>query len=404
MRKLHFVLGLILCILLPFSAISQEDSTRKEKKKKERKEVNPNFKHKFTTFHLEARADFEYSYNLERWSTIGPFGTTTGGSATQHNYGFRGDYFNFLLGGDIGDHISYFIRQRIVPVKGYTELFDNTDFLYLEYKINKQWSMRMGKQAIFVGGFEYDAPPIDVYYYTHYWGHFPCFLLGASAFYTDKSGKNKIGINIANSPYVKYLDNNWKSGLLSYNLYWSGKFGPFHALYSVNFLEYQRGKFINFIVLGNKLSFDKWSIYVDWVNRAAGFKRFFRDFSVVSRLDWHVSPSVNLFAKGGFEQNAAGYYYNPYTNVNPDYNYSNGFDVDMLMPNNRAHYFYGIGMEYRPRIYPDLRIHAWVANSVMTPPLGYMADQGWDNMTLTANVGFTWRLDFMKFLPEKLKS
>ena len=263
----------------------------------------------------------------------------------------------------------------------------------------------MGKQAIFVGGFEYDAPPIDVYYYTHYWGHFPCFLLGASAFYTDKSGKNKIGINIANSPYVKYLDNNWKSGLLSYNLYWSGKFGPFHALYSVNFLEYQRGKFINFIVLGNKLSFDKWSIYVDWVNRAAGFKRFFRDFSLVSRLDWHVSPSVNLFAKGGYDQNSAGYYYNPYdTGVYPDYNYSDGFDVDMLMPNNRAHYFYGLGMEFRPRIYPDLRIHAWVANSVMTLPLGYMADQGWDNMTLTANIGFTWRLAFMKFLPEKFKN
>jgi len=75
----------------------------------------------------------------------------------------------------------------------------------------------------------------------------------------------------------------------------------------------------------------------------------------------------------------------------------------MLMPNNQAHCFYGLGMEYRPRIYPDLRVHAWVANSVMTPPLGYTGDHGWENMTLTANVGVTWRLDFMKLLPEKLK-
>ena len=139
MRKLYIAIGFVLCLLLPLSAISQDDSAGKEKKKKERKEVNPNFKHKFTTFHLEARADFEYNYDLEKWSTIGPFGTSTEGSATQHNYGFRGDYFNFLLGGDIGDHFSYSLRQRIVPVKGYTELFDNTDFLYLEYKINKQW-------------------------------------------------------------------------------------------------------------------------------------------------------------------------------------------------------------------------------------------------------------------------
>ena len=181
MNKLSIVFGLILCIILPFSAISQEESVKKEKNKKERKEVNPNFKHKFTTFHLEARADFEYNYNLERWSNIDPYFS---GSVEQHHYGFRGDYFNFLLGGDIGDHISYFFRQRIVPVKGYTELFDNTDFLYIQYKFNDQWSLRMGKEAIYVGGFEYDAPPIDVYYFTHYWGSFPCFLLGVSAAYT----------------------------------------------------------------------------------------------------------------------------------------------------------------------------------------------------------------------------
>ena len=412
MRKLHFVLGLILCILLPFSAISQEDSTRKEKKKKERKEVNPNFKHKFTTFHLEARADFEYNYDFTKWGDGNLSVLGYSGTATQHHYGFRGDYFNFLLGGDIGDHFSYFIRQRIVPVKGYTELFDNTDFLYLEYKINKQWSMRMGKQAIFVGGFEYDAPPIDVYYYTHYWGHFPCFLLGASAAYSDKSGKNKIVFNVANSPYVKYQDNNWKSGLLSYNLYWSGKFGPFHALYSVNFMEYQRGKFINFIVLGNKLSFDKWSIYVDWVNRAAGFQNFFQDFSVVSRLDWHVSPSVNLFAKGGYEQNFAGYTYNESDGDFAQKGDSqlrdwNPVSTDMLMPVGYNRWFYGLGLEFRPRVYPDLRVHAWVADAVMHRPGSaaeiYPPIMDIKHHTLTANVGFTWRLDFMKFLPEKLK-
>lgn len=403
MRKLHFVLALVLCAALPFSAMSQEKGAKKEKTKKEKKAVNPNFKHKFTTFHLEARADFEYDYNLNQWNNIDPFGINFSGSATQQNYGFRGDYFNFLLGGDIGDHISYFLRQRIIPVKGFTEFFDNTDFLYIQYKFNNQWSLRMGKEAIYVGGFEYDAPPIDVYYFTNYWGSFPCFLLGVSAAYTDKSGKNKIVLNVANSPYVHYLDNRWNSGLLSYNLYWSGNFGPFHTLYSVNFFEYQRGKFINLIALGNQLKFDKWSIYVDWVNRAAGFKNFFKDFSLVSRLDWHVSPSVNLFAKGGYEQNSAGYYYYPYSGVNPDDNYSSGYDVDMLMPNNRAHCFYGLGVEYRPRIYPDLRVHAYVANSTMTLPSDLAADYSWKDMTLTANVGVTWKLDFMKFLPEKLK-
>ena len=406
-----------MCILLPFSAVSQDDSSKKDKAKKEKKAVSANFKHKFTTFHLEARAGFQYEgdcilidgnyseppYYQPQWN---------------HSYGFRGDYFNLLIGGDIGDHISYFFRQRIVPVKGYTELFDNTDFLYIQYKFNDQWSLRMGKEAIHVGGFEYDAPPIDVYYYTHYWGHFPCFLLGMSASYTDKSGKNKFSFNIANSPYVKYQNNSWKSGLLSYNLFWSGNFGPFHTLYSVNFLEYQRGKFINFIALGHKLSFDKWSVYADWVNRAAGFQNFFQDFSVVSRVDWHVSPSVNLFAKGGYEQNFSGYTYQAddgdfAQTVAAQTRDWNPISVDMLMPDGCNHWFYGLGMEFRPQIYPDLRVHAWVADMVLHRPgnIGiypaateiYPTITDIKRHTLTANLGITWRLDFMKFLPEKLK-
>jgi hypothetical protein len=79
-------------------------------------------------------------------------------------------------------------------------------------------------------------------------------------------------------------------------------------------------------------------------------------------------------------------------------------DVDMLMPNNRSYCFYGLGMEFRPRVYPDLRVHAYVANSVMAPTSGYDADASWKSQILTANVGVTWWLNFMKFLPEKLKN
>lgn len=395
MRELSIVFGLLLCMTLPFSAISQEDDTRKEKAKMEKKAANPNFKHKFTTFHLEARAAFEYNYDLNKWGGVSTPGAPFQGETTQHNYGFHGDYFNLLLGGDVGDHISYFIRQRIIPHAGTVNFFDNTDFLYIQYRFNDNWALRLGKEALYVGGYEYDAPPIDVYYYTHYWGAFPCFHIGASAIFTDKSGKNKVVFQVANSPYVKYGDNTWKSGLFSYNLYWAGDFGPFHTLYSVNMMEYQRGKFINYIALGNQLSFRKWGVYVDYINRAAGFRNFFEDFSVVGRLDWHTTPSVNLFAKGGYEQNTGGYYYTLGDN--------SPVDVDMMMPNNRTYWFYGLGVEYRPLVYPDLRVHAFVANSVKTVPRGIEGNHGFRDMTLTANVGVSWRLDFMKFLPEKLK-
>lgn len=395
---------MVLCAVMPFYAVAQSQNEKKEKKKKERKEVNPNFKHKFTTFHLEARAALEYDYDRTMWSNT-PTGYQPTGTVAQHNYGFRGDYFNFLLGGEIGDHISYFIRQRIIPHAGTVNFFDNTDFLYIQYKFNDQWSLRLGKEALYVGGFEYDAPPIDVYYYTHYWDKFACFHIGVSAAYTDKSGKNKIVFQVANSPYVKFGNNTWKSGLFSYNLFWNGNFGPFHTLYSINMMEYQRGKFINYVALGNQLKFNKWSIYVDYINRAAGFQDFFQDFSLVSRLDWQASPSVNLFAKGGYEQNFTNYYYTPNYGVQPAYG-SASEPVDMMMPTNRNYWFYGLGVEYRPRVYPDLRVHAYVANAVMHTPQNLT--EIIDNVdvkksTLTANVGVSWRLDFMKFLPSKLK-
>ncbi len=393
-RKLHLIVGVILCMMLPFLATAQENESAKEKKKQERKAGSPNFQHRFTTFHLEARADFEYDGDFSLLKD----GDIMGTSSWDHGYGFRGDYFNFLLGGEIGDHVSYFIRQRIIPKKGETTFFDNTDFLYLQYKFNDQWSIRVGKEALFVGGFEYDAPPIDVYYYTHYWGQFPCFHIGVSGAYTDKSGKNKIVLQIANSPYAKYQDNTWKSGLLSYHLYWNGNYGPFSTLYSINMMEYQRGKFINYIALGNKLSFDRWSVYVDYVNRAAGFRDFFRDFSLVSRLDWHATPSVNIFAKGGYEQNFANYYYRDAAD--------NLITTDMMMPAGRDYWFYGLGLEFRPQTYPDLRVHAYVADAVMHAPktlAEIYPNFDVKHHTLTANLGVSWRLDFMKFLPAKLR-
>ena len=347
-------------------------------------EETKNFKHSFTTFHLEARAGFEYLYEQTYDHPSNIF-------SRNNHYGFHGDYFNFLLGGDIGEHISYFIRQRIIPKPGYVSFFDNTDFLYLQYRFNKNWSIRIGKEALYVGGFEYDAPPIDVYFYTDYWGAFPCFHIGVSGAYTDNYGKNKIVLQVANSPYVQYTASDWKKGLLSYNIFWNGNFGPFSTLYSVNFMEYERGRFINYIALGNKLTFPKWEFYIDYINRAYNFNRFFYDFSVVSRLDWHVCKSVNLFAKGGFDRNLSELKIDA--------------PIDMLMfPG--YHYFYGLGLEFRPRKFRDLRIHAFFAHDkrghlfLDTATDNYEQNLTWN---WTANVGASWKIDFMKFLPEKLK-
>ena len=73
----------------------------------------------FNKFKLEVRADGEY--------------TTTD---TTPNLGFHGKYFNFMLGGDLGGGFSYYFKQRVVADPGTVTFFDNTDFLYLDYRPN----------------------------------------------------------------------------------------------------------------------------------------------------------------------------------------------------------------------------------------------------------------------------
>lgn len=390
MRKLQVYFGLFLLIILPFFTKAQvTDSTKKK------------IKHSFTSFQLEARAELEY---------LGTYQWTNPEKSSQYhmdksgwnsNYGFHGQYFNFLLGGDIGDHISYFLRQRIIAKPGSVSFFDNTDFLYIQYRFNDQWAIRLGKEALYVGGYEYDAAPIDVYYYTHFWGEIHCFQLGVSASYTDKQKKNKIIFQFANSPHIYYegSGDEWKKGLFSYNLLWNGNFGVFSTLYSINLMEYERGSFVNYISLGNKLSFNKWSIYVDYMNRASSFRYFFRDFTVVGRLDWHVSPSVNLFAKAGYDQNFAE---DIWVEIPKDPMMTPGFN----------YHFYGIGLEFRPLKYQDLRIHAFVANSVKYSPGFSRTDPETSNTvntpveghgSLQINVGASWTINFMKYLPDRLK-
>lgn len=327
--------------------------------------------HKFTKLGFEVRADFDYNHTYQDTS-----------NTYLDKYGFTGKYFNILVGGQFAKKFSYYFRQRVIANPGTSSLFDNTDFLYLQYDATPQWGFRLGKEALAIGGFEYDAAPIDVHYYTRFWGSIYCFHLGASVIFTDKSKSNKLILQVANSPHVHYGagGQSWNSGLLSYSLMWCGDFSHFKTLYSVNMIERSRGKFVNYISLGNKLDFEHWSWYVDYMNRAAVYEKYFSDFTLVSRLDVKFNK-LNFFVKGGYEQNL-----------------SEKFDVEapkdiMLSPGMR-YAFYGLGIEYRP--IPEVRLHAFIANSRT-----YEENKEMPSNDINANIGVSWNLNILKYLDKK---
>lgn len=360
---------LLMMVIAPAMAVIAQDV---EKQKVE---------HKFTKLSIETRAEFEYLNQYQ-------------GDTTFQNYGFNGKYFNLAVGGEFGK-FSYYFRQRVIANNGSVRFFDNTDFLYMQYNLNDSWGFRFGKEALAIGGFEYDAPPIDVLYYTKYWGSIYCFQLAASVRYTDKAKKNTLVLQVGNSPYVYYTGrgDEWQKGLLAYSLLWYGDYGHFHSIYSFNMFERERGKFMGQLALGNKLDFDKWDIYVDYFCKTVDTKKMFNDFTLVSRLDVKLKD-VKIFAKGGYEQNKAEVY-----------DMISFAQKDILMTPGQSYAFYGLGVEYRPASYKNIRLHAFVANAVTEQEyVSGPTHTKTESSNLNVNVGLTWDINFLKYLkPQYIK-
>ena len=346
----------------------------------------------FNTLRMEVRADFEY-HHLMTSSSVLPL------THNDNTYGFKGRYFNIHVGGNFTKNLSYYFRQRIVANPGSNSFFDNTDFLYLNYQITKNWSVRVGKEALAVGGFEYDAPPIDVIYWSYYWDNFRCFQLAAGAKYKSNDGKNTIIAQVGNSPYLHY-GSTFKNSLLSYNLFWGGDFGPFHTLYSFNmFQRDKQGHFMSYLALGNKLAFKRWDIYVDFIHRATSTKQLMKDFGVIARANFHVTPGFTLFLKGGYEQNLDQSEYNNYLETEEIW--------DCLAMPGQVFTYGGIGFEYRPKRCPDVRIHGYVADFITRNQQNEIHDFAGNvyraDHDLTANVGISWFIDIMKYINKKVK-
>ena len=344
----------------------------------------------FTQIKLEARTDFDYYRN-----------STSLNQNVDNPYGFHGRYFNFVIGGPISDKFSYFFRQRIIASPGSVSLFDNTDFLYVNYTPSPNWMIRLGKDALAVGGFEYDAPPINVLFSTNYWDNFYCFQPAVAAAYKTDDANHMLLAQVANSPYVYYganlgygLGNEWKSGLMSFNLFYSGKVGHLKLLHSANLFQRPDRKFMNYIAIGHELEYEHWDIYLDLIHHSNGAKDWGKNFAVVSCANVYFNKEWNIFVKGAYEQNHSD-------EVLPDFGHTFGY-YDIFCETGTSHLTYGLGVEYHPSICPDFRLHAFVADRRTTSPSELDGDPDVVSNSLRFNVGITWSMEIYRMLKDRV--
>ena len=303
--------------------------------------------------------------------------------------GFNVRYFNLRMDGQIAPKFSYSWRQRFSKVNKDASFVDNTDWLNLTYKATDNWSFSAGKQVVWIGGWEYDRAPIEIYYCSEYWNNVNCFQLGASATYTTNKGNESLTFQICESPYgplpINKIGDNLKHDLYAYNLYYFGSHGCYKAIHSVNLVEYQKGKFDAYFVLGNQFKFGDSTLELDFMNRGTTTEEFMlKNYSIMAEFSQLVAQRVNLFAKVTYDKAGA--------DAQPLFVHPNT-DLTRI----------GGGIEYYPMGHlgnRDLRLHAaYVYNTGKNGNRGGTALDKGSFFTF----GLTWKIDVLQGLKNSLK-
>ena len=228
------------------------------------------------------------------------------GSIVDENTGFRGMFFNVCLAGKVSEHWGFDIRHRVNKASLDKNLFNGTDKALIFYAPTEQWKIQVGKHSIGVGGFDYDTPPIDLYYTGQYCIDLPCFEWGASVEYALMNQKDIFHFEMVQSPYRYYHS---KNNVYGYSLKYIGNHGVVNAIHSVNFFETEPGKFLNMIIIGHQVNLGKWCLEADFLNKASlnGNRSdyFFKNVSLVWKLKYRPNEHWLLSCKCSYDINWA---------------------------------------------------------------------------------------------------
>lgn len=293
------------------------------------------------------------------------------GKTESDNSGFEGRYFMFRVDGEIVPGLTYSWRQRLNKMHSDATFFDATDWVYLDYSWNR-FNVSAGKEVVSIGGWEYDCYPVNIYSASTFWNNINCFQLGVQA--GMRVGKHsQLSLQATQSPFHTSANRN----MYGYNLFWNGRYGFFHALWSANMMEYDRGRFISYLSLGNRFEFDKVAVDVDVMNRAASHQAFFgKDMTVIGQVAYQPTPAWRVHAKYTYDVNKSG--------TGADLCVLNGTELNMI----------GGGVEFFPlrKRRTSLRLHgncfySWGKNANSADLM--------QRKTTVLNFGITWTMDVL---------
>ena len=269
-----------------------------------------------------------------------------------------GDGLYLNIDGYISQNFSYSFNHRLASTYYEDNTgFNGTNWLTLTYEVGS-FGFTAGKDALFVGSFEYDAYDLDSYcdMNSMFYNMLDCWQWGLSAaWYPDAS--NSIILQAAQSPFRIEECN-----LMAYAAGWRAEYDFYESYWTANMWEYERGRFVKALNLGNRFHIGDFSCDLEYMTRASDLKNFFvNDFTAIIAPSYEIAGWVRLFAKCGYER----------------------VREEVMFEEYGTNLFYGGGVEFFPlKDDKDVRVHAAWSSS------GFFGD--------ILNVGLTWKMDLTR--------
>lgn len=263
-----------------------------------------------------------------------------------------------LFEGSIGENFSYSMSNHWLstdPKSLYQNAFrsdeaDFIDWLTLSYSVGP-FTFTLGKESLLYGSYEFDYSDVDqnADLCSSFWNKSMTYQWGGKVEYGFADESSSLAFHFASSPFG-YRP--FASKLFCYSLLWSGEYGCFAPLWSVNFIEYEPGVFVKTVGLGNGFYFDNLSIEFDAMYRHLNYDGSNHEALAVCKVGYAVADKVEIFAKGGFE----------YHSGLDIFGYEDDFYFYPTDNPNGSYAFYGSGVNYYPlKNSQDLRLHALIA-------------------------------------------
>ncbi|HHT23522.1 MAG TPA: hypothetical protein GXZ87_09495 [Bacteroidales bacterium] len=252
-----------------------------------------------------------------------------GGSPMEfEDAGFKFDQVIVDLGGQITSNLSYRYLQRlnkVSPIFTKENLPSTIDYAYLKYAFNEKFSMTAGKQALSIGGFEYNKYPVDVYDYSGLTNLVTCYLTGLQAAFKPSEsqeftfqilnnrmgsweeavGKPRIGMQLEAPTLPLYYSLGWNSNYFDDAL---------QLRYAINTTSPAKDKTLFMVSGGQKYESGPFSIYIDafYQHSEIDYLGGIRDltlfnsdrvvenvnyFSLLGEMNYRFTPKWNIMLK-----------------------------------------------------------------------------------------------------------